>query len=44
MVFKEFMKDERGVNRWFILRVGLVGVLCGVALAFMWFALAAVGK
>lgn len=44
MDLKTFMNEERAVNRWFVLRVALIGALCGAAMAFVWFAAAAVGK
>ena len=31
--FKEFMSEEKLVNRWFILRIALVGAFAGALLA-----------
>ncbi len=44
MKFGEYMKEQRGVNRWFVLRIALVGALCGAIMAFVWFGAAALGK
>lgn len=35
--FKEFMKEQRIVNRWFILSIAIFGAFCGslLAVAFM---------
>ena len=44
MKLKEYMTEQRAVNRWFVLRVALIGALCGAVLAFVWFGAAALGK
>jgi hypothetical protein len=31
--FMEYMNEQRTVNRWFVLRVGLLGMLAGALLA-----------
>ena len=31
--FSEFMKEEKTVNKWFILRIALIGVFAGALLA-----------
>jgi hypothetical protein len=31
--FMEFMNEQKNVSRWFVLRVGLLGMLAGVLLA-----------
>jgi len=36
--FKEFMEEARPVNRWFILRVALIGAFVGAILG-IWVAL-----
>ena len=33
MSLKEFMAVEKAVNRWFLLKVALVGAFCGALLA-----------
>jgi len=33
----EYMNEEKKVNRWLILRVGLIGGLAGAILAFIFF-------
>lgn len=35
MDFKEFMAEEKPVNRWLILLVGLIGAFAGAILMFM---------
>jgi len=38
--FKEVMEEEKSVNKWFIGKVFITGMFCGVILAvlFMWIA------
>lgn len=33
--FYEFMAEERKVNRWFILKIALVGGFCGAVLGII---------
>lgn len=35
MDFNKFMAEEKPVNRWLILRVALVGAMCGALLAIL---------
>lgn len=33
MSFKAFMAERREVNRWFVLRIGIMGAIAGALLA-----------
>jgi len=33
LTFKEFMAEQRVVDRWFVIKVGLFGAFCGALLA-----------
>lgn len=33
---KEFMNEERTINRWAVLKIGLTGAFCGALLATVW--------
>ena len=33
--FAEYMSEDKPVNRWLIIKVGLAGMFCGAALATM---------
>jgi hypothetical protein len=35
MGFAEFMSEKREVNRWFVLRIALIGAFAGALLAFI---------
>lgn len=35
MNIKEFMGEQNVVSRWFVLRIGMIGVFIGVILAVM---------
>lgn len=35
MDFNEFMAETKAVNRWFVLRVALIGATCGALLAIV---------
>jgi hypothetical protein len=43
MDFAKFMNTEKSVNRWFILRIAIVGGMCGAILATV-FLFGALGK
>ena len=33
--FMEYMNEQKSVSRWFVLRIGLLGMLAGVLLAIV---------
>lgn len=33
MNLKDFMAEEKPVSRWFVLRIAIIGALCGALLA-----------
>lgn len=41
--FKEFMNEEKPVNRWLILQVGLIGAFAGACVMLMFALLGLVG-
>jgi len=36
MNFIEFMKEEKSVSRWFVLRIATIGAFAGALLATVW--------
>ena len=38
--FKEYMNEERNLNRWTVLRIGIIGALGGALLATMFLIMA----
>jgi len=39
--FKEYMAEERYVDRWFVIKVAISGILCGILFTSVYFILSA---